>query len=94
MRKYIYVYIHRNDGGGGEKVLFQMIHALQDLELELQISKAVGADKIKVIVYIGQINDSKMDILKKVKERFCIDINPEFVDFVEIVKCKHLNPSK
>ena len=59
-----------NAGGGGERVLWCAIKALQ-----------TRYDFVKCVVYTGDVNDKPEDIIKRAKERFNIEIS-RYVHFV------------
>ncbi|KAF9464212.1 glycosyltransferase family 4 protein [Collybia nuda] len=60
-----------NAGGGGERVLWTVIAALQRTEPD-----------IVSVVYSGDVDASKQDIINKIKARFDITLNPTTLHFV------------
>ena len=58
--------------GGGEKVLFNAISALQS---------SIENEKIKIVVYSGSLKPKK-DIFKLIKERFNINLDASETYFV------------
>lgn len=65
-------------GGGGEKVLFQALHALQTSH---KIGKGLDFRDCKIVIYSGSKKAPK-DILRQVRSRFSIEC--EEVDFVQL----------
>ena len=67
----MYKYIYSNSGGGGERVLWCAIKALE-------MSQGGGDDlsfKVECVVYSGDLDASKDDILLRVAKRFGIYFN-------------------
>ncbi|KAF0534772.1 glycosyltransferase family 4 protein [Gigaspora margarita] len=60
-----------NAGGGGERVLWTAIHTIQE-----------NYSHIMCVVYTGDTDVSKEEILEKVKTRFSIELNPDSIAFV------------
>ncbi|CAG8486047.1 16674_t:CDS:10 [Dentiscutata erythropus] len=60
-----------NAGGGGERVLWTAIHTIQE-----------NYSNVMCVVYTGDTNVTKEEILEKVKTRFSIELNPDTVAFV------------
>ena len=56
-----------NSGGGGERVLWCAIRALEELH-------STGTVPIHVIVYTGDVGIPAADILKRAKDRFGVDL--------------------
>ncbi|KAJ4483308.1 mannosyltransferase [Lentinula aciculospora] len=71
-----------NAGGGGERVLWTAIAALQRTEPDI-IS----------IVYSGDTDATKEDIISKVKTRFDIALDPKALDFVFLTSRKAVEDS-
>jgi len=63
-------------GGGGEKVLFQALHALQTIH---KMDTNLNFRDCKIIIYSGSSKTPK-EILSQVRSRFSIDC--EVVDFI------------
>lgn len=66
---------HSNAGGGGERVLWAAIRATQD-----------RWPRAKCVVYTGDHEVSKDQILAQVKKRFNIQLNPSTVTFLYLSK--------
>ncbi|RIB19310.1 Glycosyltransferase Family 4 protein [Gigaspora rosea] len=60
-----------NAGGGGERVLWTAIHSIQE-----------KYSHVMCVVYTGDTDVSKEEILEKVKTRFSIELNPDSIVFV------------
>ncbi|KAE9411360.1 mannosyltransferase [Gymnopus androsaceus JB14] len=71
-----------NAGGGGERVLWTAIAALQRSE-----------PNIVSIVYSGDTDASKDEIISKVKARFDINLDPKGLDFVFLTSRKFIEDS-
>ena len=74
-----------DSGGGGEKVLFQAIKSIQDLP---------KLSDFTLLIYSG--SDRKpQDILKRVKDRFSIDVTltKNNLKFIKIEKHAEMNPA-
>lgn len=67
-----------NAGGGGERVLWTAIASIQ----------RTNPDVVS-IVYSGDVDASKEEIIAKVKSRFAINLDPSLLDFV-FLKSRHL----
>ena len=63
-------------GGGGEKVLFQALHALQ---ISHKMEKGLNFKNCKIVIYSGSSKTPK-EILRQVRNRFSIEC--EEVDFI------------
>ncbi|CAJ0751728.1 10118_t:CDS:10 [Entrophospora sp. SA101] len=64
-----------NSGGGGERVLWTTIHSIQEKNLN-----------VICVVYTGDVDVTKKEILSKVLERFNIEIKSEIVEFIFLHK--------
>ncbi|CAH1757952.1 9893_t:CDS:10, partial [Entrophospora sp. SA101] len=64
-----------NSGGGGERVLWTTIHSIQEKYLN-----------VICVVYTGDVDVTKKEILSKVLERFNIEIKSEIVEFIFLHK--------
>nr|CAG8530048.1 4876_t:CDS:10 [Entrophospora candida] len=64
-----------NSGGGGERVLWTTIHSIQGKYLN-----------VICVVYTGDVDVTKKEILSKVLERFNIEIKSEIVEFIFLHK--------
>uniref|UniRef100_A0A1A9WTJ2 GDP-Man:Man(3)GlcNAc(2)-PP-Dol alpha-1,2-mannosyltransferase n=1 Tax=Glossina brevipalpis TaxID=37001 RepID=A0A1A9WTJ2_9MUSC len=71
-----------NAGGGGERVLWCAVRALQ-----------AKYDNVKVIIYTGDIEISPKDILGKAKDVFDISLDKDSITFVYL-KYRHLVEAK
>ncbi|OAA54053.1 alpha-1,2-mannosyltransferase alg11 [Cordyceps fumosorosea ARSEF 2679] len=71
-----------NAGGGGERVLWAAIRATQ-----------LRWPKAKCVVYTGDHEVTKADIIARVKSRFNIDLHPPTVQFLYLTKRHWVLPS-
>ena len=69
--------------GGGEKVLFQAIKALQN--------SLTFPNEVSIVVYSGSTK-SKLEIIRLVKNRFNIDVDALQVNFVKLYTHKKMEP--
>ncbi|CAJ0641576.1 713_t:CDS:2 [Entrophospora sp. SA101] len=68
-------FYNHNSGGGGERVLWTTIHSIQEKYLN-----------VICVVYTGDVDVTKKEILSKVLERFNIEIKSEIVEFIFLHK--------
>ncbi|KAL0960579.1 hypothetical protein HGRIS_005613 [Hohenbuehelia grisea] len=71
-----------NAGGGGERVLWTAIAATQRNE-----------PNIVSVIYSGDVDASKEEILGKVKSRFAIDLDPSRLEFVFLENRRYVEDS-
>ncbi|RHZ89423.1 hypothetical protein Glove_14g13 [Diversispora epigaea] len=64
-----------NAGGGGERVLWTAIRSIQE-----------KYSHVMCVVYTGDTQVTKEDILKKIEARFSIQLNPNTIEFVFLNK--------
>ncbi|KTW29878.1 hypothetical protein T552_01082 [Pneumocystis carinii B80] len=72
-----------NAGGGGERVLWTAIKAIQS-----------EYSHIICVVYTGDINSKKEEILKKTKEIFEIELDEKRIQFIYLYKRHYVSPER
>ncbi|EMR10126.1 hypothetical protein PNEG_01404 [Pneumocystis murina B123] len=72
-----------NAGGGGERVLWTAIKAIQS-----------EYSHIICVVYTGDINSKKRDILEKTKEIFEIELDEKRIQFIYLYKRHYVSPER
>lgn len=72
-----------NAGGGGERVLWVAVRALQN-----------NYDDIKIVIYTGDVGATKESILRKARNTFNVVLNPENVEFVFLNRRKWVEAEK
>ncbi|CAG8733694.1 4895_t:CDS:10, partial [Cetraspora pellucida] len=72
-----------NAGGGGERVLWTAIHAIQK-----------NYSHVMCVVYTGDTDVTREEILEKVKTRFSIELNPDTIAFVFLNNRKWVEDSR
>ena len=71
VNKQSFYCIISNAGGGGEKVLFSAIKAVENIKLDLE---AKLRRKIYIVIYTGDNDVNKEDILSKTKVELFKDL--------------------
>jgi alpha-1,2-mannosyltransferase len=74
-----------NDGGGGERVLWRMISAIQQ--------HPDNRGQIRICVYTGDYKETKESLLNNVKKNFAIELRAD-IEFVFLKKRHWIEPSR